>query len=136
MTLYNNILKENKGKSNIYRWVNKINNKSYIGSSKSLSKRFGVYFSLSSFKKSLRKGSSAIYSAILKHDHSNFSIDILEYCESNLLISREQYYIDNIKPEYNICKLAGSSLGFKHLEATKQDWVLIKLAYYIIYCLV
>lgn len=34
-------------------------------------------------------------------------------------MEREQYYIDLFKPEYNICKIAGSTLGYKHLEATK-----------------
>jgi group I intron endonuclease len=33
-----------------------------------------------------------------------------------LLIKREQYFIDLFKPEYNICKKAGSSLGRKHSE--------------------
>jgi hypothetical protein len=30
------------------------------------------------------------------------------------LIKREQYYIDVLKPEYNILKFAGSLSGFKH----------------------
>lgn len=34
---------------------------------------------------------------------------------------REQYYIDTLKPEYNICKIAGSSLGVKHsAESNKK----------------
>ena len=44
---------------------------------------------------------------------------ILEYCEPNLLIKREQYYIDSLKPEYNICKIANSSLGYKHSYESK-----------------
>ena len=36
------------------------------------------------------------------------------------IIKREQYYIDVLKPKYNILKLAGSSLGFKHKEETKK----------------
>jgi group I intron endonuclease len=46
-------------------------------------------------------------------------LDILEYCESSLCISREQYYLDLLKPEYNICKIAGSRLGTKQSEETK-----------------
>jgi group I intron endonuclease len=38
----------------------------------------------------------------------------------NTLILREQYYIDILKPEYNILKVAGSRLGAKHSESTKQ----------------
>src|SRR3979411_2209795 len=60
-----------------------------------------------------------IYRALLKYSHSNFSLDILEYCELDVLILREQYYIDLSNPEYNICKIAGNKLGFKHSEATK-----------------
>ncbi len=61
-----------------------------------------------------------IYSALLKYGTSNFSLDILEYCEPNILISREQYYIDTLNPEYNILKIAGSRLGCKHTFKTKK----------------
>jgi group I intron endonuclease len=50
----------------------------------------------------------------LKYGYSNFSLDILEYCEPSVLIKREQYYLDTLKPEYNILKKAGSSFGYKH----------------------
>lgn len=62
---------------------------------------------------------SIIYSALLKHDYANFSLDILEYCEINILIEREQYYLDHLKPEYNILKVANSRLGSKQSEMTK-----------------
>jgi len=38
----------------------------------------------------------------------------LEYCVKDSLINKEQYYMDILNPEYNICKTAGSTLGFKH----------------------
>ena len=114
-----NIFKDNKNKSGIYRWTNKINNKSYIGSSVKLDRRFNLYYSTGFLINKLWKGKSAIYSALLKYNHSNFSLDIMEYCELNKLIEREQYYIDILKPEYNLCKIAGSSLGFKHTEKTR-----------------
>jgi group I intron endonuclease len=50
----------------------------------------------------------------LNYGHSNFSLEILEYCEPENAVSREQYYIDLLKPKYNILPTAGSSLGFKH----------------------
>jgi hypothetical protein len=64
------------------------------------------------------KDNSRIYRALLKHGYSNFNLEILEYCNKESLINREQYYIDLLKPEYNICKIAGSMLGFKHSEKT------------------
>ena len=38
--------------------------------------------------------------------------EILEYCEPSKVLEREQYYIDLLKPEYNILKTAG--LGNTH----------------------
>jgi excinuclease UvrABC nuclease subunit len=115
----NVIYNENRLKSGIYRWKNLITNKSYVGSSVSLSCRFRYYYSLTCLEKKVNRGNSAIHRALLKYGYSNFSLDILEYCEPNELISREQYYIDKLKPEYNILKKAGSILGFKHSEGTK-----------------
>jgi group I intron endonuclease len=70
--------------------------------------------------KNIGKGSSiTIHKELLKYGHSNFSLDILEYCEPNVKFKREQYYFDILKPEYNILKKAGSSLGFKHSTKTK-----------------
>ena len=58
---------------------------------------------------------------MLKNGYSNFKFEILEYCDTKgIVIEREQYYIDLIKPEYNILEKAGSLIGFKHSEATKK----------------
>lgn len=110
------ILKENQNKSGIYRWVNKINGKTYIGSSKNLGKRLRDYFNISFLEKKTEKGKSMVYIALLKKGYSNFTLEILEYCDSADLLKREQYYIDRLNPEYNILKTAGSSLGFKHSD--------------------
>lgn len=60
-----------------------------------------------------------IYKALLKYGYSQFKFEIIEYCDPSKLIEREQYYIDSLKPEYNVLKTAGSSLGAKHSEETK-----------------
>jgi group I intron endonuclease len=62
---------------------------------------------------------SIIYSALLKHGYDNFSIDILEYCEIDVLVEREQHYLDLLKPKYNILKAANSRLGSKHSLKTR-----------------
>jgi group I intron endonuclease len=59
-----------------------------------------------------------IVNALLKYGYSNFRVEILEYCEKENLLEREQYYLDKLKPEYNILTIAGSSYGFKHSEET------------------
>jgi len=113
-----NVLKENKGKSGIYRWVNKINNKSYVGGSVNLYCRFINYYSKSFLSNKLLITNSHIYRALLFHGHGNFNLEILEYCDKKFVIDREQYYIDLLNPEYNILRKAGSSLGFKHSPET------------------
>ena len=61
-----------------------------------------------------------IYKALLKYGCSNFSLEILEYCEPSKCIVREQYYLDLLKPEYNISLTAGAPMtGRNHSEETK-----------------
>jgi len=65
-------------------------------------------------------GKSAIARALLKYGYSNFSLEILEYCSPSKCLEREQYYLEILKPEYNLLKTAGSGLGRKHTEETKD----------------
>ena len=111
------IRKENRGRSGIYLWRNNINGKCYVGSGVNLGKRFKEYFSL---KYLAGCGYMNISKALMKYGYLNFSIEILEYCDKGQLISREQYYMDLLKPEYNILKVAGSTLGFKHSEESRK----------------
>ena len=118
------IFKENNNLSGIYRWTNLISGKSYIGSAANLSKRLSKYFLSKHLQKVLLKSKSKILSSLLKYGYANFSLEILEYINLSMVINvelkkkiileREQYYIDLLKPEYNICKIAGSTLGKKH----------------------
>ena len=59
-----------------------------------------------------------INKALLKYGYANFSVEILEYCEPDEAISRQQHFLDLLKPDYNILKNAGSLLGFKHSDGT------------------
>lgn len=112
------VLKENKKKSGIYCWKNKINNKLYIGSAMDLTKRLNQYYNHKFLIKSLLLANSLIYSSLLKYGYSNFSLEVLEYTELNLLLIKEQYYINLFKPEYNILPVAGSRLGYKSRPET------------------
>ena len=60
-----------------------------------------------------------IYKALLKYGYAEFRLEILEYCSTEKLIQREQFYFDNFNPEYNILKVAGSPSGYRHSEASK-----------------
>lgn len=111
------ILWENKNKAVVYRWVNNINGKTYIGSSVNLSVRLHKYYSV----KHLNKYKTPLHNALLKYGFENFTLEILEYCEQGINpVTREQYYLDTLKPEYNVLEQAGSSLGFKHRDETLE----------------
>jgi group I intron endonuclease len=109
------IARENEGKCGVYRWTNTVNKKSYIGSSAELDVRFRGYFTPSR----LNSRESIIYKALLKYGFSKFTFEILEYCSIDNLIKREQYYIDLLKPVYNLCKIAGSPRGRIVSEETR-----------------
>jgi group I intron endonuclease len=90
-----------------------------VGSSINLGSRLSIYYSKKAMLGKVKSRTSIIYSALLKHGYSNFSLDILEYCEADVLIEREQYYLDLLKPEYNILKAANSRIGSKHSLNTR-----------------
>lgn len=111
------IIKDNKGKVGLYRWVNLISGKTYIGSSAFLGRRFSSYYNYNFITNSKSAG-MLIHKALLKYGYSGFKLEILEYCKKDDLLNREQYYLDLLQPEYNILKIAGSPLGYKHTEET------------------
>lgn len=110
--LKDEVLRDNKDQSGIYRWVNNLNGKTYVGSGANLAKRLGSYYN----KPELNRNSRPIKDALLKYGHTNFTLEILEYCPKAKLLEREQFYLDLLVPDYNILKYAYSLLGFKHSQ--------------------
>lgn len=117
------IMEDNRNKVGVYRWVNVINNKAYVGSSTNLSERFLDYYQ----SRILLKNKTPIHNALLKYGYSNFRLEILEYCIREKAILREPFYFDLLKPDYNILKIAGSSLGYIHREDTIERMKTIHL---------
>jgi hypothetical protein len=112
------ILKDNKGKSGIYIFTNLKNDKKYIGSSDNLRRRFLQYYNLNYL---IRSNYMRICRALLQHGHYNFNLSIIEYCKVEHLLIREGYYIDLLKPEYNILlEPTAGSTGFKHSPETRE----------------
>lgn len=62
----------------------------------------------------------AIYQAINKYGMQEFKLEILEYCDKTVTIEREQFYLDKLKPEYNLLKKAGSVFGFRHTLLSRK----------------
>lgn len=99
-----------RSKTGIYKITNTVNGKYYIGSAIRISGRFGTH------RSQLRKNihhSIILQRAWNKYGEKNFDFSILEECEKSKLIEREQWYIDNYKPIYNISPTAGNCLGVK-----------------------
>ena len=77
------------------------------------------------------RNNSKIYRSLIKNGYSNFKLEILEYCEVDILLEREQYYLDRFNPEYNILKIAGSHFcakaikkwGLNIVKLRKRSWV-------------
>lgn len=112
------ILNYVKGKSGIYMWTNTLNGKKYIGSSVNLRRRLLQYYNVNRL---LNDKNMAINVALLKYGYNSFSFTVLEFCDLNSLMSKESYYFEVYKPEYNILKTPGSpsrGSGWKHSEAT------------------
>lgn len=104
-----------RGMSGIYCITSKGDKKKYIGSSKCLYSRFKNHWNQLSKNKHCNK--------ILQNSFNVgkvFSVRVIEECNCDKLIEREQHYIDNLSPEYNILKIAGSCLGVKRSEATRN----------------
>jgi group I intron endonuclease len=103
-------------KSGIYKITNPENQYFYIGSSYDINNRWRKHL------ERLTKGNHP--NIHLQRAYNKKSIDFLltvvEYCSISELIEKEQYYIDTLLPQYNICKVAGSSLGVVRREETKQ----------------
>lgn len=106
----------------IYKIVNQVNNQIYIGSSVNLERRKYNHF------KSLLKGchqNQHLQNAYNLYGKDNFIFEIIEIISFDVddfkhyLLQREQFWIDNLHPNYNIFQTAGSPLGFHHSKETK-----------------
>ena len=123
-----------KRKAGIYQLVNLKNNKTYIGSSNNLYRRLSCYLSPATLNRDFNKFHSLISKALLKYGNINFGFKILKFIEldTNLtnkkqkksILEIEQYYLNSIKPEYNIQKIAGSRLGNPHTLKTRKLMIL------------
>lgn len=103
-------------KSGIYKIENQITKDIYIGSSVHLTNRKSRHF------KDLGKNihhSIILQRAVNKYGIENFIFIVLENCEKEDLLIKEQHYLDTLLPLYNILTQAGNSLGHIVTEKTR-----------------
>ena len=111
-------MEKNNMKQGIYKITNLINDKFYIGSAINFTNRWNAHVWHLRNNKHINKH---LQSSWNKYGENNFKFEVIDIIEnSNLLIRKEQAYMNILKPNYNICKIAGSILGIKRSEETKK----------------
>jgi group I intron endonuclease len=101
--------------SGIYEIIHIESGKRYIGSAKSFAARFKDHRAL---LRSNRHHSRILQNAWNKHGENGFGFNKLIECTQENLVFYEQRFIDAWVPEYNVCKVAGSSRGTKQTPET------------------
>jgi group I intron endonuclease len=101
--------------SGVYQIRNLVNGKRYVGSSINLKKREKEH--IGNLKKN-RHINFHLQNSWNKYGENNFIFEILEKCQSEKLLEKEQFYINLFFPEYNICKTAGNTIGYKHTKTS------------------
>ena len=89
----------------------------YIGSAADLDNRWYQH------QWTLKRGSHAnkkLQNHYNKYGKDDLMFSVIENCDKNDLVSREQFYIDTITPSFNILPIAGSTLGFKCSDETRK----------------
>lgn len=115
----NNINRKYTLINGVYSIRNIINKKIYIGSS---SAKDYIYTRLIHHKESLIKNKHHnihLQRSFNKYGIDNFCYYIIEKCKPEDCIKREQYYIDNFKPAYNISQKANNTYGVIFTEERK-----------------
>lgn len=104
-------------RSGIYQIRNIVTGNRYIGSAKCFRVRWNGH------RARLVKGthhSRHLQNAWDRYGAEYFLFEVLEICEADRLLVREQSWLDLEAPEYNVCRNAGNTLGRCHSDETKK----------------
>lgn len=105
-------------KSGVYCIESTLDNKQYIGSSQNVFKRRNRHFSELKNNKHKNPKLQAFYNKYGIKSLRFFVLALIE--DKKELIIKEQFFIDNKKPWFNINLIANSSLGVKRSDETKE----------------
>lgn len=103
-------------KASIYQILNNVNGKFYIGSTTNFSRRRTNH--LWHLKKGTHS-SRKLQNSYNKYGEDKFiflNLEIFDYLTKEDILKKEQEYINNLKPYYNISLTAGSCLGVKRTK--------------------
>jgi group I intron endonuclease len=117
--------------SGIYCITSKLNNKKYVGQSININNRWQQHLSE---LKANKHCNNHLQNHFNKYLIDDLTFEILEeIVDLSLLTEREQFYLDLLKPEFNMCPAAGSSLGYKKEGAKNYCYIYNKNGYVTFY---
>lgn len=123
-TYHINNIKELEGISGVYKIYFNGTNNFYIGSSNNIYKR--IIYHRSRLKRNIHEN-ACIKNAFNKYGINNCFIEVMIECNVENLLKHEQYFIDTLKPEYNIKK---NATGGMESILSKEDVLYIRYNYY------
>lgn len=106
----------------VYTITNKVNGKMYLGSTVlSFKCRWGNH---KNALKHNRHSNDHLQSAVNLYGIENFEFEVLQECEPEFCLSFEQYWRNMLRTHerefgYDICYVAGNTLGYKHTAEVK-----------------
>lgn len=109
-------------KSGIYAITHCQSGRVYVGSSKNIKRRFSDHrYRL----KANIHDNQYLQNAWNKYEEAQFAFEVIEHCVEDELLEKEQFWIDVLgahksKCGFNMNPLAGSNVGYRHSEASKQ----------------
>jgi group I intron endonuclease len=102
--------------SGIYAIINAVNEKRYVGSTSDFKKRRREHWN------ALAGGyheNQHLQRSANRHGLGAFRFEILEEASAADLKVREQFHLDRLNPEYNMCPASDSTLGIRRSDETK-----------------
>lgn len=100
----------------IYKITNTKNGKCYVGQSIDIKRRFWDHRCIS------HETNRHLRHAMQKYGKDVFSYEVLEECDPAKLDEREQFWIEKIKPEYNVMS-GGQGRGKRHSDDTRSKLI-------------
>lgn len=104
----------------IYLWHNKINQRCYVGHTNNFAKRLENYNSRSYLMRTKRL--MPICAALYNYTQGVFALYIIEVFSTynkSVLLTRENYWVNNLKPSYNVAPILDRFVGLNHPRSGK-----------------
>lgn len=106
----------------IYMIRNMTNGKFYVGSSVNVESR--IFKHLSALRRKVHKNAH-LQAAFDHYGEAAFEYVLLEECEPEALLECEQRHINTLCPQYNICAIAGNTLGYRHTDIGRAKMAVV-----------